>query len=506
ASSLQPLWQARGRLREGLAWFDAALTDLDVHDAEVAPVVRARALADRAMLAGLMGAPDSLEQAQHALAIAHEVDDPALLVRALTACGPIAVVSAELAEPYFAEAIGLARALGDPWRLSQILAWQARAAVVAGDQPAVRAAGKEGRDLAEAIGDRFISRQCGWCLAVAQWWQGDLVGAAAQFAELVAEAEAAHDVFYQADSLTGQGAALAYQGETGAARAAADAAIEAAAKLGGIAAGTAYWALELAALAAGDAATAHDASEAAWQHTSVLPANAAAQRAFYAQSALAGGDLIAARRWADDAVSTTTGWWLAWALTVRARVAIAQGEPEEAERDAHDALARAAEVEAYLFIPDILECLAALTGASGSHREAARLLGAAHAIRQRMGTVRFKVCDAGYEASVAALRNTLDQADFETAWAEGAALSTEEAIAYAQRGRGERKRPTTGWASLTPTECEVVRLVSEGLANKDIATRLFVSPRTVQSHLTHVYTKLGLTSRVQLAQEAARHG
>ena len=44
-----------------------------------------------------------------------------------------------------------------------------------------------------------------------------------------------------------------------------------------------------------------------------------------------------------------------------------------------------------------------------------------------------------------------------------------------------------------------------GVANNDIATRLFVSPRTVQSHLTHVYTKLGLSSRVQLVQEAARH-
>jgi predicted ATPase len=51
ASSLQPLWQARGRLREGLAWFDAALTDLDAQHAEEVAVVRARALADRAMLA-----------------------------------------------------------------------------------------------------------------------------------------------------------------------------------------------------------------------------------------------------------------------------------------------------------------------------------------------------------------------------------------------------------------------------------------------------------------------
>jgi DNA-binding CsgD family transcriptional regulator len=88
---------------------------------------------------------------------------------------------------------------------------------------------------------------------------------------------------------------------------------------------------------------------------------------------------------------------------------------------------------------------------------------------------------------------------------EGAALSINEAIAYAQRGRGERRRPASGWASLTPTEREVVRLVSEGLGNKDIATRLFVSPRTVQAHLTHVYGKLGLTSRVQLAREAGNH-
>jgi DNA-binding NarL/FixJ family response regulator len=123
-----------------------------------------------------------------------------------------------------------------------------------------------------------------------------------------------------------------------------------------------------------------------------------------------------------------------------------------------------------------------------------------------MSSVRFKIYDASYEASVAAVREALGQKDFDDAWAEGAALSTEDAISYAQRVRGEHKRPASGWESLTPTERDVVRLVSEGLANKDIAARLFVSPRTVQTHLTHVYTKLGLTSRMQLVQEAARHG
>jgi predicted ATPase/class 3 adenylate cyclase/DNA-binding CsgD family transcriptional regulator len=506
ASSLQPLWQARGRLREGLAWFDAALADLAAQHPQVTAAVRTRALADRALLAVSMGAADSQDQAQQALAMARDVDDPALLVRALTACGYSAVAqNAKVAGPYFAEALGLARALGDPGSLSQILAWQARGAVVAGDPIAVRAAAEEGRDLAEAIGDRFHSRQCRWCLGVAQAKQGNLAEAVTQSGEVVAEAKAAHDEIWRVHGLAGQSIALAHQGEAGAARAAADAAVEAAAELGGLAAGLAYTALADAALAAGDAVTAQDASQKAWQYWSTLPTHTTVQRAVSARAELAGGDLVAARRVADDAVSTTTGWYLSQSLTVRSQVAIARGEPEPAERDAHDALAIAASMQAYLEIPDILECLGTLAGDSGSHSEAARLFGAAEAIRLHMGAVRFKVWDTGYRASVTVLRDALGEADFGAAWAEGTSMSIEEAIAYAQRGRGERKRPASGWASLTPTERDVVRLVSGGLGNKDIATRLFVSPRTVQTHLTHVYTKLGLTSRVQLVQEAARH-
>jgi DNA-binding CsgD family transcriptional regulator len=212
-----------------------------------------------------------------------------------------------------------------------------------------------------------------------------------------------------------------------------------------------------------------------------------------------------ARQRADEGVAAAVGGSRATALTTRARVANAQGETEQAERDAREALAAAAAFDAHLSTPDALECLAGIVAEADSHREAARLFGAAESVRQATGIVRFKVWDDGYAASVNTVRDALGDNDFDSAWAEGAALSTLEAIAYARRGHSDRKRPATGWSALTPTEHDVVRLVTEGLANKDIATRLFVSPRTVQSHLTHVYNKLGVNSRVQLAQEAARH-
>jgi predicted ATPase/class 3 adenylate cyclase/DNA-binding CsgD family transcriptional regulator len=508
ASSLQPLWQARGRIREGRAWFDTALADLDAQHPEVAAAVRARALGDKAVLDTWAGAAASTDQAEQALAIARDVDDPALLARTLTACGFIAGAgyNAEVARACFAEAIGLARAVDDRWRLSRILALQAQGEEIAGDLLGMRAAGEEGRDLADAIGDRFNSRACRFYLGTSQTTRGDLAGAVAQFRAVAAEAEEAHDEIYRVTSLGGLSLALAYQGEAAAARAAAEAALQGGAELGGRFAVFTHVAVGFAALAAGDGAAAHEAREAARQDIAVLSGGTAAgQRIWNAEAALADRDLAAARRWADEAVATSGGLWLPWALSARARVAIAAGEPEQAERDAQDALTCGAGIEAYLFVPDILECLAALVGQDDSHREAARLLGAAHAIRLRMGAVRFKIYDADYETSVAALRDTMGENDFDAAWAEGAALSVEEAIAYARRGRGQRKRPTSGWGSLTPTERDVVQLVSEGLANNDIASRLFVSPRTVQTHLTHVYTKLGLTSRVQLAQEAARH-
>jgi DNA-binding NarL/FixJ family response regulator len=58
----------------------------------------------------------------------------------------------------------------------------------------------------------------------------------------------------------------------------------------------------------------------------------------------------------------------------------------------------------------------------------------------------------------------------------------------------------TGWSRLTPTEEEVAEAVSQGLTNRNVANRLFMSPHTVDAHLRHIYWKLGINSRTQLTR------
>jgi DNA-binding CsgD family transcriptional regulator/tetratricopeptide (TPR) repeat protein len=72
-----------------------------------------------------------------------------------------------------------------------------------------------------------------------------------------------------------------------------------------------------------------------------------------------------------------------------------------------------------------------------------------------------------------------------------------------QRRRGPRRRAATGWDALTPAELTVARLVADGHANPDIAASLFVSRRTVEVHVSHILSKLGVRSRVEIAREAA---
>ena len=81
-------------------------------------------------------------------------------------------------------------------------------------------------------------------------------------------------------------------------------------------------------------------------------------------------------------------------------------------------------------------------------------------------------------------------------------MAFDDAVAYARRARGERARPTVGWSSLTPTEQRVAALVAQGATNDDVGAQLLMSVATVKSHLTHIYAKVGVTNRTELA---ARH-
>lgn len=504
AASLQPLWSSRWRNREGLSWLDAALAASTADDADHEPA-RVRALADKALLLVHVGFTESAAVADEAVRLAREAEDSALIMRALIAHGRAYAHDFELAGADFLEAGSLARQLDDHWRLSQVLGWQAMAAMGVADHVAMTAAAREGCIVADAIGDDFNGRMCRLALATAHTQRGEVAEAIAPLRDVLAEPTAAHDLFGRSVALLNLAFALAWQGDVDGAQAAADSYQGEQTDVGELADSLGYSAIGLIKLMAGDATAAHEAYEAALRRTPLTPATALTF-GLIALPLLALGELSAARGRADDVVAMSTGVSLVAALTSRARVAIAQGDTEQAGLDAREALKVAAETHGYMTVPDAFECLAYLAAEAGNYREAARLLGAADAARRHIGVARFKIFEADYESQLAATRGHLGDSDFDAAWDEGASLTIEEAIAYALRGHGQRKRAESGWASLTPAELDVARLVSEGLGNKDVAARLFVSPRTVQAHLTHIYNKLGLTSRVQLAQEAAKHG
>jgi predicted ATPase/DNA-binding CsgD family transcriptional regulator len=154
---------------------------------------------------------------------------------------------------------------------------------------------------------------------------------------------------------------------------------------------------------------------------------------------------------------------------------------------------------------DGIELLGVLAAARERFSDAARLLAAAEAARPPL-----LYLTPGFTANRDAAARAADEARhilgddrFAQAWDQGQGLTLHDAVAYAARKGGGRKRPATGWASLTPAELEVVRLIGEGLRNDAIARRLFIAPGTVKVHLSHIYGKLGIATRAELAARAA---
>ncbi|HET9877152.1 MAG TPA: adenylate/guanylate cyclase domain-containing protein, partial [Mycobacterium sp.] len=217
--SLRPLWFAGGRGLEALAGLAAILADDD--QSGIAPAVWVAAVAHQSILTAWAGLPPDLGRAQQALAVARELDDPELIIRALIACGMVAIYDAGLAGEYLAEAIDLAGAADDRWSLCEIFSYQATAAVMAGEPAAAVAAATAGRDLADALGDRYFSRNNRVWGNTALAMQGDLAQAGQVLGALVDEAEAATDLTMALFGHAGHVMVLTFQGQVAAAHAAA---------------------------------------------------------------------------------------------------------------------------------------------------------------------------------------------------------------------------------------------------------------------------------------------
>lgn len=168
-------------------------------------------------------------------------------------------------------------------------------------------------------------------------------------------------------------------------------------------------------------------------------------------------------------------------------------------RAAHTHLHRALEAQARAGLRpdaiDTLEALADLALKASDHERCLRLTAATIAARERFSIVASppRRADAhAAEDACGAERSAEIRRD-------GTRMTLQEAIAYAQRGRRLPGRPDSGWQSLTPIEASVAELAADGLTNPEISARLFIARGTVKHHLSQVYRKLGVKSRMQLA-------
>jgi predicted ATPase/DNA-binding CsgD family transcriptional regulator len=222
------------------------------------------------------------------------------------------------------------------------------------------------------------------------------------------------------------------------------------------------------------------------------------------------GDLVEARAQVDRAVTVAEHLGnlglVARAHTQLARIHGASGDWAGADHFARRALTAQIERRDDLDIPDTLDALAEVGAGVDEFLESSRLLGASALARSQLGLMRWKHEQAWADGLRQRLIDAIGDEAFEGAFAAGRAGTLLDVIASFRRGHDTRRRPSFGWESLTPTELEIVRHTAAGLTNPEIAQRMFISRGTVKVHLSHVYAKLGLRNRSEVAAEAIRRG
>lgn len=229
------------------------------------------------------------------------------------------------------------------------------------------------------------------------------------------------------------------------------------------------------------------------------------------------GDLEKARALMETAMSAaqSLGDVLvpAWCSLFLALIACEQGSPIDAaamlrrlQRPVSDTRLPSLHVHHH---PMHLSSVAVLAATIGEWSAAARLFGAANA--DHRATVIAMPEAATFERAQGNIRGHLPIQDYDDAWNAGRTLHPQDIweqvnCVLATADSGPVSRPgAAGTSLLTPREMDVLRLLTTGQSNQQIADALFLSPGTVKIHVSHILAKLGLSSRAAAADYAHRH-
>ena len=230
------------------------------------------------------------------------------------------------------------------------------------------------------------------------------------------------------------------------------------------------------------------------------------------------GDAVKARLLVEESVTLSReighGRSTAESLVVLGRMEALAGDYAAARACYEESLAIGREVGDNLSIGFSLEELAAVVAVQEDPAWAARLWGAAEALREAMGTPIPPVYRTDHDRSVAAARAQLGEKVFAAAWAQGRLMSPEQALAaqvmpLKPAPSGPTATPVMKSSSyptgLSSREVEVLRLVAQGMTNEQVAEHLIISPRTVNTHLTSIYGKIQVSSRSAATRYAIEH-
>jgi predicted ATPase/DNA-binding CsgD family transcriptional regulator len=209
---------------------------------------------------------------------------------------------------------------------------------------------------------------------------------------------------------------------------------------------------------------------------------------------------------------------VAWALLGQGALALDKSDHDAAAAAWQECLRVATGLEDRLIIATALEWCAHFGGPEQA-TAIARLLGAAAALRDELGVPLGSSLDTDHDLIVSRLRSRLGDADFDTAFEKGRGMPLRDAIALSasllassapEAGMDLPARsylPAMGIDQhLTPRELQVLKLIAEGMPDREIAETLYISRRTVSHHVSVILSKLGVTSRVGAATCAIRAG